>query len=66
MCFTENLSNIVVFADILFANIAGQSAGNKKDLVQIQAGHGAASSYRNTWKENFSVTLMGLTSCSQI
>ena len=47
------LSKIVVFADKLFANIAGQSAGNKKDLVQIQAGQGAASSYRNSWKENF-------------
>ena len=46
-------SKIVVFADKLFANIAGQSAGNKKDLVQIQAGQGAASSYRNSWKENF-------------
>ena len=47
------LSKIVVFADKLFANIAGQSAGNKKDLVQIQAGQGAASSYRNSWKENY-------------
>ena len=47
------LSKIVVFADKLFANIAGQSAGNKKDLVEIKSGQGAASSYRNSWKENF-------------
>jgi len=47
------LSKIVVFADKLFANIAGQSAGNKKDLVEVKSGQGGASSYRNSWKENF-------------
>ena len=34
------LSKIVVFADKLFANIAGQSTGSKKDLVTLQAGQG--------------------------
>ena len=47
------LSKIVVFADKLFANIAGQSTGNKKDLVEVKAGQGTLSTYRSSWKENY-------------
>ena len=55
-CFfvgTGILSKIVVFADKLFANIAGQSTGKKKDLVEIKAGQGELSTYRSSWKENY-------------
>ena len=47
------LSKIVVFADKLFANIAGQSTGKKKDLVTVQAGQGSISSYRSSWRHNY-------------
>ena len=47
------LSKIVVFADKLFANIAGQSTGNKKDLVTLQAGQGQTGIYRSSWRHNY-------------
>ena len=47
------LSRIVTFAGKLFANIAGQSLGSKKDLVQIDAAVGDVSSYRSSWRQNY-------------
>jgi type IV pilus assembly protein PilY1 len=47
------LSRIVTFAGKLFANIAGQSIGSKKDLVQINAAVGDVSSYRSSWRQNY-------------
>lgn len=47
------LSKIVVFADKLFANIAGQSSGGKKDLVTTSAGHGEVSTYRSSWRGSY-------------
>ena len=47
------LSKIVVFADKLFANIAGQSSGKTKDLVTVQAGQGKVSTYRSSWRSNY-------------
>ncbi len=47
------LSKIVVFADKLFANIAGQSTGSKKDLVTLQAGQGQTGIYRSSWRHNY-------------
>ena len=46
------LSEIVVFAGKLFANIAGLSEG-KTTLVIKMAAPGEADSYRRSWKENF-------------
>ncbi len=46
------LSEIVVFAGKLFANIAGLSEG-KSTLVVKVAAPGEADSYRRSWKENF-------------
>ena len=46
------LSEIVVFAGKLFANIAGLSEG-KTTLVVKMAAPGEADSYRRSWKENF-------------
>ena len=47
------LSRIVFFAGKLFANIAGQSTQNKKDLVTLQAASGEVSTYRSSWRHNF-------------
>ena len=47
------LSRIVFFAGKLFANIAGQSTQNKKDLVTLQAASGDVSTYRSSWRHNF-------------
>jgi hypothetical protein len=46
------LSEIVVFAGKLFANIAGLSEG-KTTLVIKMAAPGEVDSYRRSWKENF-------------
>ena len=46
------LSEIVVFAGKLFANIAGLSEG-KSTLVVKVAAPGEVDSYRRSWKENF-------------
>ena len=45
------LSRLVVFANKLFANIAGKSIQNKTDLVVIDSGMGDVSSFRNSWRE---------------
>jgi type IV pilus assembly protein PilY1 len=47
------LSRIVTFAGKLFANIAGQSLGSKKDLVTINTAVGDVSSYRSSWRQNY-------------
>ena len=47
------LSRIVFFAGKLFANIAGQSTQNKKDLVTLDAASGDVSTYRSSWRHNF-------------
>ena len=46
------LSEIVVFADTLFANIAGLSEANTT-LVIKQAAEGEADAYRRSWRENY-------------
>ena len=45
------LSRLVVFANKLFANIAGKSTQSKTDLVVIDAGMGDVDSFRNNWRE---------------
>ena len=45
------LSRLVVFADKLFANIAGKSTQSKTDLVVIDSGMGDVDSFRNNWRE---------------
>ena len=45
------LSRLVVFANKLFANIAGKSVQDKTDLVVIDAGEGDIESFRNSWRE---------------
>ena len=45
------LSRLVVFANKLFANIAGKSIQSKTDLVVIDSGMGDVSSFRNSWRE---------------
>ena len=48
------LSRIVVYANKLFANIAGQSTNaQKKDLVVLDAAAGGTSSYRSSWRQNY-------------
>ena len=47
------LTKIVTFAGKLFANIAGQSTGKKKDLVSIDSGAGEVSIYRKSWRGNY-------------
>ena len=47
------LSEIVVFAGKLFANIAGLSDEGKSTLVIKVAAPGEADSYRRSWRENF-------------
>ena len=45
------LSRLVVFANKLFANIAGKSTQSKTDLVVIDSGMGDVDSFRNNWRE---------------
>ena len=45
------LSRLVVFANKLFANIAGKSIQNKTDLVVIDTGMGDVESFRSSWRE---------------
>ena len=47
------LSRIVTFAGKIFANIAGQSTQNKKDLVVLQGATSDVSTYRSSWRNNF-------------
>ena len=45
------LSRLVVFANRLFANIAGKSIQSKTDLVVIDTGMGDIESFRSSWRE---------------
>ena len=45
------LSRLVVFANKLFANIAGKSVQSKTDLVVIDSGMGDIESFRSSWRE---------------
>jgi len=45
------LSRLVVFANKLFANIAGKSVQDKTDLVVIDTGMGDIESFRSSWRE---------------
>ena len=45
------LSRLVVFANKLFANIAGKSTQSKTDLVVIDSGMGDVDSFRSNWRE---------------
>ena len=46
------LSELVVFGDTLFANIAGPS-DTKDTLVSVKAAPGEIDNYRNSWKQNY-------------
>ena len=46
------LSELVVFGDTLFANIAGP-ADTAKTLVSVEAAPGEIDTYRNSWKQNY-------------
>ena len=46
------LSELVVFGDTLFANVAGPSR-TEDTLVSILAGVGEVSSYRRSWREGY-------------
>ena len=45
------LSKIVVFGSKLFANIAGESTQDKKDLVTLDSIAGDTSGLRSSWRE---------------
>ena len=45
------LSRLVVFANKLFANIAGKSEQEKTDLVVIETGESDIDSFRNSWRD---------------
>ena len=45
------LSRLVVFANKLFANIAGKSEQEKTDLVVIDTGESDIDSFRNSWRD---------------
>ena len=47
------LTKIVFFKDKLFANIAGESNQNIKDLVTLDIPAGDITGYRGSWRENF-------------
>jgi type IV pilus assembly protein PilY1 len=46
------LSEIVLFAGKIFANISGKSLGAVTDLVTLDAATGESSTYRKSWREN--------------
>jgi type IV pilus assembly protein PilY1 len=46
------LSELVVFGDTLYANVAGPSA-TEETLVSILAGAGDITTYRRSWRENY-------------
>jgi len=55
---TGVLTKIVIFADKIFANIAGEanadsSQSGKTDLVSIDAGNSVIQSFRNSWRQNY-------------
>ena len=47
------LSRIVVYANKLFANIAGQSNQAVKDLVTLQGATADVNTYRSSWRYNY-------------
>ena len=47
------LSKIVIFANQYFANIAGETNTDLKDLVVIESGVGDVTTYRNSWRSNY-------------
>ena len=47
------LSKIVIFANQYFANIAGETNTDLKDLVVIESGVGDITTYRNSWRSNY-------------
>lgn len=47
------VSKIVTFANKLFANISGKSAGQVDDLVKVESVAGDTVGYRRSWSENF-------------
>ena len=46
------LSELVVFGDTLYGNVAGPS-DTEETLVSILAGSGEVSSYRKSWRQNY-------------
>ncbi len=46
------LSELVIFGDTLYANVAGPSA-TEDTLVSILAGAGDITTYRRSWRENY-------------
>ena len=46
------LSELVIFGDTLYANIAGPS-DTEHTLISILTGAGEVTSYRKSWRENF-------------
>ena len=46
------LSEIVLFAGKIFANISGKSLGAVADLVTLDAATGEVQTYRKSWREN--------------
>ena len=46
------LSELVIFGDTLYANIAGPS-DTEQTLIDILTGAGEVTSYRKSWRENF-------------
>ncbi|MDC3120470.1 PilC/PilY family type IV pilus protein [Candidatus Pelagibacter sp.] len=46
------LSEIVLFAGKIFANISGKSLGSVTDLVTLDAATGESNTYRKSWREN--------------
>ena len=47
------LSELVVFGDTLFGNIATKAESQKDTLVQVLSGAGEVSTFRRSWRENF-------------
>ncbi len=47
------LSELVVFSDTLFGNIATKAERQEDTLVQVLSGAGEVNTYRRSWRENF-------------
>ena len=47
------LSELVVFGDTLFGNIATKAESQEDTLVQVLSGAGEVNTYRRSWRENF-------------
>jgi type IV pilus assembly protein PilY1 len=46
------LSELVIFGDTLYGNVAGPSA-TEETLVTVLAGAGEVTTYRRSWRENY-------------